>query len=659
MRSLHRIAAAASLLLAASLAASGAPSADIAGRYSLKASDGTTGFLTVGDDLVVTRRVYFKDHTIHTQTGKGALDGHELTVTFTGKGDPRNLTGRWSVNGESEQGRYRGKVELASEGGHWHGTLETLSLEKNEALPAVELAGELDDMKLVAKRGDAAVTYTLSADGHALAAKLSSGSETLRRSALVEDGGETATYSFEGAKVSGKLSSGLTERGARIATKKVSNETLLALPVAPDPLPVWFEAVRATSISKEPGGPEAKPVREKGRVPVRGKKDDLYVVGPFEGDQGYWMGYVKAADFRSPVEFKACDAPVFAGKRPSPGNVVQGNINTCYFDAALMALAETRPSVVTSMIRDLKDGTVAVRFYWRDEHHQLTEEWVRVKKTIPFDEKGESLYVRLDGTGQSWPALVTKGFAAWEHKGAGFYHGLDMGDSKDAFELVAGKDGKGFFWDQELPGHLGDEQLEQWIPRLSKKDREAIKAYRGSDDWKKADGELGAHPGRRDDLPYALSLVEKIPGLSKAGKAVMKAFYEERLDGPLGSGRYGTVTQELWQHVEECVKRKRPACASTHPWSKKTKKDKAEDFEAVLGLASPHFYAVVGAHEDDRKVRWVTVVNPTHVLSRVYERKGDALVASEKFTKDDATQGAFDIELSDFRRYYDAFEWIE
>src|SRR5579883_2654976 len=651
MAATRRVALSALGALALALVARGSPPAETAG-------EGSTGQLVIRDDLTVRKWVYFpKEKLTRTQEGSGQLSGAELTVTFTGSGDPRDLEGHWTLAGESsEQGRYRGTVVVTKADDKWRLTFEPISIEQNAPLPHVEADAALEGMVLTVEREGASVAYTLRGDGKALVAKL--GSETLRRSTLPANGAEKAVYTFEGGKLSGKLASGATETGARIVQKGATDAQLLALEVQPDPVPATLRTVRAAVALRTPKGPVGERFKPHADIPIRGRDGDFYLVGPLRDAKGYWTGYVRATDVASTGSYATVQAPIFLpGKQPTPNNVVQGNLNTCYFDSALMAIAEFQPGTITSMIRDLKDGTVAVRFHERDASGHWAEQWVRIQKTIPVDAQGHGLYTRPDGTGQLWPALATKGFAAWSGKGKGFYRALDMGDAKDAFELVTGQDAKTTFWGPELPGVYATAQLKKDVPEMSRADTAAITAYGRSAAWKSVTSGLVRHQGWREDLAYALSLLPAIPDLSTEGKSQLEKYLGQRVDGPPGTGGYGPKALEIFTQIQECVKKKRPTCASTIAWESPPRPN-ADGYETVEGLASPHFYTVVGASEDEHKVRWVKLYNPTHALVRTYERKGDTLVTGGRSNAEQRDE-AFDVELSDVHRYFSWLEWVE
>jgi hypothetical protein len=129
---------------------------------------------------------------------------------------------------------------------------------------------------------------------------------------------------------------------------------------------------------------------------------------------------------------------------PSIADVKQGNLSDCYFLAALGALALDKPSAITSMFTDNRDGTFTVRFY-----NAGVAKYVTVDRMLPTDASGNLIY---DGAGASatnsgnelWVALAEKAYAqinqsGWLDRPAGTsYSSIEEGYSDDALMQVTG-----------------------------------------------------------------------------------------------------------------------------------------------------------------------------------------------------------------------------
>ncbi|HZU98829.1 MAG TPA: C2 family cysteine protease [Planctomycetota bacterium] len=633
---------------------------EITGTYELATSDGKKGFLYVQADLTVRRRLFFPDKTIHSQVGKGTLEGSALKVTFTGTGDPRDLTGDWSIAGEDSEGRFKGTAHLAQADGRFSATFHVTDVDA-KAQRQVELAGTLEGTKLHAERDGVPVDYTLSPDGFVLSMKQGTATETWKRSLLPANGGPTAAYVFSGNKVSGQIGD-LTETGTRVKVQKLplAPKELLALPVEPDPVPSGLKVVKDTSVLAQPGGATTKALKAGELVPVCGKQDDYWIVGPFKDGNKKWKGFLKNDDLNPSLHYAKVDAPLFlVGKRPTPNSILQKDLATCYFDAALMAIAAHQPGTIEAMLRDLGDGTVAVRFHVKDEHGHFAEHWVRVKKTIIVDEQGRSHYTGGEG-GQLWPALAEKAWAAWH--GKGYYRNIEYGSTTDVFEVLLGRPAKVANWLLLLPGEMTDSKLRTDLAALSITDRQALVTFGKSASWQRESASLVNHPSRRRDIAYVDSLLSRVPGLSPRGHDLVHSFYASQCEGPLGSGNYSKAAKDLHALIVSSLKAQRPLCLATKAWGQGgTGQSGGENMEVVPGLASSHEYMVLEAYWNEKnghRLAWIKVVNPWHHFSRFYEWKGDQLVASARDGRNDPNHGTFAVELSDLMRYYAALSYV-
>lgn len=112
--------------------------------------------------------------------------------------------------------------------------------------------------------------------------------------------------------------------------------------------------------------------------------------------------------------------------------VYQAGLSDCYFQAALAALAHTRPQDILGMIED--DGaTVKVRLY---EGHQYDpkERIITLERSLFVDKDGEPIYHGKKGA-PLWPAFISKAWAVLK----GSYTATQMGLSSDAMFALTGK----------------------------------------------------------------------------------------------------------------------------------------------------------------------------------------------------------------------------
>ena len=105
---------------------------------------------------------------------------------------------------------------------------------------------------------------------------------------------------------------------------------------------------------------------------------------------------------------------------PAYTDVLQGNLGTCYFIAALGGLAKSSTVAITNMFADNGDGTWTVRFYYQSGASYVAD-YVTVDKMLPVC--GTSLIYSgygLDyrsGSNELWIALAEKAYAQWNETG--------------------------------------------------------------------------------------------------------------------------------------------------------------------------------------------------------------------------------------------------
>ncbi len=132
----------------------------------------------------------------------------------------------------------------------------------------------------------------------------------------------------------------------------------------------------------------------------------------------------------------------------SAEDVVQGDLDDCYFMASLAAVAAAHPDVIRRMIRRNADGTFSVTFYkrtppwefWKPEYEKTT---VRVDNRFPVEPNDYGpptpLYAQ-QGLGGIWPMVAEKAYAAYK----GSYGAIDGiladGFASSILELITGKD---------------------------------------------------------------------------------------------------------------------------------------------------------------------------------------------------------------------------
>lgn len=114
-------------------------------------------------------------------------------------------------------------------------------------------------------------------------------------------------------------------------------------------------------------------------------------------------------------------------------DVEQGQLGDCYFLASLEAVAHTNPKLLENAIRDNKDGTYTVSLWSRPEEGSAPRKvQVTVDGKLP-ESGGESRYA-TSRTGELWPMLFEKAYAAWN----GGYENIQGGMATNALAALTG-----------------------------------------------------------------------------------------------------------------------------------------------------------------------------------------------------------------------------
>jgi hypothetical protein len=101
----------------------------------------------------------------------------------------------------------------------------------------------------------------------------------------------------------------------------------------------------------------------------------------------------------------------------SPNDIDQGSVGTCYFLAALSALAKTDPEFLSQSMRNNGDGTHSFRFYNSSGLSQNIAPmpvWIRVDDDVPTTPLGNLPYGHSENPNELWVALYEKAYASFK-----------------------------------------------------------------------------------------------------------------------------------------------------------------------------------------------------------------------------------------------------
>ncbi|WP_114855366.1 C2 family cysteine protease [Brachybacterium sp. YJGR34] len=107
----------------------------------------------------------------------------------------------------------------------------------------------------------------------------------------------------------------------------------------------------------------------------------------------------------------------------------QGRLGDCWVMAPMLAVAETAPERLRSLLAVEADGTVSV-------HLPALEVPLRVDRRFPVDEHGAFLYGRRSGANPGWVGVLEKAIAVHV---AGDYPFLQRGIARFGLELLLGE----------------------------------------------------------------------------------------------------------------------------------------------------------------------------------------------------------------------------
>jgi hypothetical protein len=118
---------------------------------------------------------------------------------------------------------------------------------------------------------------------------------------------------------------------------------------------------------------------------------------------------------------------------PQYDDIRQGALGDCYYLAALSALSDTDPDLISQAMTELGDGTYAVRFY-RDG----SEVYLRLDADMP------SAYAALTPDGETWVMLMEKAYAFFRF-GSNDYSTIDGGVVSPVFKELTGGSADGIW----------------------------------------------------------------------------------------------------------------------------------------------------------------------------------------------------------------------
>lgn len=135
---------------------------------------------------------------------------------------------------------------------------------------------------------------------------------------------------------------------------------------------------------------------------------------------------------RSRLAYQEATGAIFQAG-PAAADVLQGDLADCYLLAGLASLAHSEPSLLEGSIRDLNDGTYAVRVY---DKPGGPEKWIEVDAELPVRLGLLKSYGRSADMDELWVSLVEKAFAKWR---GGYEKIGNKGSAGEALTALTGR----------------------------------------------------------------------------------------------------------------------------------------------------------------------------------------------------------------------------
>ncbi|MBT9315964.1 eCIS core domain-containing protein [Leptothoe spongobia] len=428
----------------------------------------------------------------------------------------------------------------------------------------------------------------------------------------------------------------------------------------------------------------------------------VHIINPVQGQQNFpnhvavkllqgrfnqhicWVAKTDLTEIKTESErYKKVDVELFPdGRDPDPNDVKQTNLGDCYFQAALMSIATTRPQYFKKIMRDQEDA-VAVRLFQVQSggngEKTFTPQYIKVEKSIPQSQSGQKLY----NQGQLWVKMMQKAYVAGGFAGtleednqsqSPSYDDIAGGLSSHAFEVLLGEASEHTSLNQRSDNDPAGETLAK-IGEVFEKNGLST----SGNTFAAVQGMLFLKESTRQNLGGDVAVQVTLEEVDKAFKqgsqeengkkeVVLKAL-AKYLPGKLGKGQYTEFQTGLFTNIQVALKAGQPVTMSTHKYIEATQSgfNGAAGEQKKGGLAGRHAYSVLqtctsddisapALGKEDGKYRLMQLRNPWGSYGREYQYDyqnidNDGNVPVK--TKSNRNAGVFWIELSEVTKYFD------
>ncbi|MEV4757862.1 C2 family cysteine protease [Micromonospora sp. NPDC049559] len=372
------------------------------------------------------------------------------------------------------------------------------------------------------------------------------------------------------------------------------------------------------------------------------------------GSARYWVPEDAVRDGAPPVTDFAGEGLYGPSAAPVAADVSQGSLGDCYLMSALGAMVNSDPTLITDLFTENADGTVDIAMYLVDDgdlppfaersavrgEDTLVRFSIRVDRRLYTTREGGRETVYAGGT-PLWPALIEKAFAVV----AGGYAKIAGGYPRAVWQTLVGRlgthqrigpqsrsgwFGEGFVahpFDLDVAGLRGI-GLSEPDARGFREAVERVDAVR----W----------PHVSADLAAVVALAPE------GAREAIRNYSRPILEGPLGSGHYSSVAQQLHHRLTELLAQGGYATFATKEWGVGGWGRAANGADLVPGLRPKHGYTILAVRAQgtgERRQMYLVLREPLGNLGRRYGVSGQRVVAGA------GQNPVFVLDLSDAMRY--------
>ncbi|WP_157722075.1 C2 family cysteine protease [Tumebacillus avium] len=349
---------------------------------------------------------------------------------------------------------------------------------------------------------------------------------------------------------------------------------------------------------------------------------------------------------------------------PKLDDVKQGYIGDCYLLAAVLALVNKSPGLISGMMRDNGNGTVTVKMFdveGKNGKKTFTPREVTIEKSVVKRTSGKDK-TDENAQGTLWVQLLEKAYAAAGYYGRGeervplkenTFEQLASGIAGIAFEHLTGHEAVY----KSVETYQSEAKDGSWLMMSALKSQltpdQQMELFADPD---LADGIKKLHEQQKHVYPVEIDVYLQKKGLSKPTRDIIRKHLEagNLYSGKRGTGKYTKTQLDTFAAIQQAVDAKHPMAISSHDKIASPKKGifgvgHSGGEQMAKGLVGRHVYAVLD-YRDNGGLKEVKVRNPWGNYGRTYGKKFFSGAVEAKEVK--GGNGEFWLELSDLTKRF-------